>query len=129
MSQQYYGTGRRKTSSARVFISLGTGKITVNKYDLNKYFNGLWATKYILQPLKITNTINLLDIYVTVNGGGINSQVIALRHGLTRALIVYNKKFRNALRSAGFVERDSRKVERKKVGCKKARRSPQFSKR
>lgn len=130
MSQQYYyGTGRRKTSTARVFMKPGTGKITVNNRELGDYFGRVTAQMVVRQPLELTQTGEQFDLYVTVNGGGGSAQAGAIRHGITRALIGYNEDFRKPLREAGYVTRDAREVERKKVGLRKARRRPQFSKR
>ncbi|HSH48999.1 MAG TPA: 30S ribosomal protein S9 [Halomonas sp.] len=129
MSQQYYGTGRRKTSTARVFLKPGTGKITVNSRDLNDYFGRVTGQMVVRQPLELTNTLEQFDVYVTVKGGGASAQAGAIRHGITRALMVYNEDYRAPLREAGYVTRDARAVERKKVGLRKARRRPQFSKR
>ncbi|MCG7598976.1 30S ribosomal protein S9 [Halomonas sp. McH1-25] len=129
MSQQYYGTGRRKTSTARVFLKPGTGKITVNSRELNEYFGRVTAQMVVRQPLELTQTGEQFDVYVTVAGGGGSAQAGAIRHGITRALIDYNEEFRKPLRAAGYVTRDAREVERKKVGLRKARRRPQFSKR
>jgi small subunit ribosomal protein S9 len=129
MSQQYYGTGRRKTSTARVFLKPGTGKITVNSRDLNEYFGRVTGQMVVRQPLELTSTLEQFDVYVTVKGGGASSQAGAIRHGITRALMVYNEDYRAPLREAGYVTRDAREVERKKVGLRKARRRPQFSKR
>ncbi|XKE46726.1 30S ribosomal protein S9 [Halomonas organivorans] len=129
MSQQYYGTGRRKTSTARVFLKPGTGKITVNSRDLNDYFGRVTGRMVVRQPLELTDTLGQFDVYVTVKGGGGSAQAGAIRHGITRALMEYNEDFRKPLREAGYVTRDAREVERKKVGLRKARRRPQFSKR
>jgi small subunit ribosomal protein S9 len=129
MTQQYYGTGRRKTSTARVFLKPGTGKITVNSRDVTDYFGRVTGRMVVRQPLELTDTLGQFDVYVTVKGGGGSSQAGAIRHGITRALMVYNEDFRGQLREAGYVTRDSRQVERKKVGLRKARRRPQFSKR
>ncbi|ATJ82178.1 30S ribosomal protein S9 [Halomonas beimenensis] len=129
MSQQYYGTGRRKTSTARVFLKPGTGKITVNSRDLNDYFGRVTGRMVVRQPLELTDTLGQFDVYVTVKGGGGSAQAGAIRHGITRALMEYNEDFRRPLREAGYVTRDAREVERKKVGLRKARRRPQFSKR
>lgn len=129
MSQQYYGTGRRKTSTARVFMKPGTGKITVNNRELGDYFGRVTAQMVVRQPLELTQTGEQFDLYITVNGGGGSAQAGAIRHGITRALLVYNEDFRRPLREAGYVTRDAREVERKKVGLRKARRRPQFSKR
>ncbi|WP_456267557.1 30S ribosomal protein S9 [Kushneria sp. AK178] len=127
--QQYYGTGRRKTSTARVFLRPGNGNITVNKRELNEYFGRVTAQMVVRQPLELTELTNQFDIYVTVQGGGGSAQAGAIRHGITRALMDYNEELRTPLRSAGYVTRDARMVERKKVGLRKARRRPQFSKR
>lgn len=129
MTQQYYGTGRRKTSTARVFLRAGTGKITVNSHDLDQYFGRVTGRMVVRQPLELTDTLGQFDVFVTVKGGGGSSQAGAIRHGITRALMVYNEDLRPQLREAGYVTRDARQVERKKVGLRKARRRPQFSKR
>ncbi|MGM0914062.1 MAG: 30S ribosomal protein S9 [Pseudomonadota bacterium] len=129
MTQQYYGTGRRKTSTARVFLKPGTGKITVNNRELDQYFGRVTGRMVVRQPLELTETLGQFDVYVTVKGGGGSAQAGAIRHGITRALMVYNEDFRAPLREAGYVTRDARQVERKKVGLRKARRRPQFSKR
>lgn len=129
MAQQYYGTGRRKTSTARVFLKAGTGKIVVNQRELDTYFGRPTARLVVRQPLELTQTSEQFDLYITVAGGGSSSQAGAIRHGIARALINYNEDLRSTLRTAGFVTRDARKVERKKVGLRKARRRPQFSKR
>ena len=129
MTQQYYGTGRRKTSTARVFMKPGSGKITVNNRELDQYFGRVTGRMVVRQPLELTDTLNQFDVYVTVAGGGGSAQAGAIRHGITRALMNYNEDLRPALREAGYVTRDARQVERKKVGLRKARRRPQFSKR
>ncbi|MCK2182617.1 30S ribosomal protein S9 [Halomonas getboli] len=129
MTQQYYGTGRRKTSTARVFLKPGTGKITVNNRELDEFFGRVTGRMVVRQPLELTETLGQFDVYVTVKGGGGSAQAGAIRHGLTRALIQYNEDFRKPLRDAGYVTRDAREVERKKIGLRKARRRPQFSKR
>ncbi|TDO12565.1 MULTISPECIES: 30S ribosomal protein S9 [Halomonas] len=129
MTQQYYGTGRRKTSTARVFMKPGTGRITVNSRELDQYFGRVTGRMVVRQPLELTNTMGQFDVYVTVKGGGGSAQAGAIRHGITRALMDYNEDFRGQLREAGYVTRDARQVERKKVGLRKARRRPQFSKR
>ncbi|GEK71688.1 MULTISPECIES: 30S ribosomal protein S9 [Halomonas] len=129
MTQQYYGTGRRKTSTARVFLKPGTGKITVNNRDLDEFFGRVTGRMVVRQPLELTETLGQFDVYVTVKGGGGSAQAGAIRHGLTRALMQYNEDFRKPLREAGYVTRDAREVERKKIGLRKARRRPQFSKR
>lgn len=129
MTQQHYGTGRRKTSTARVFLKPGTGKITVNQRDLNDYFGRVTGRMVVRQPLELTETTEQFDVYVTVAGGGGSAQAGAIRHGITRALMEYDETLRPALRKAGFVTRDAREVERKKVGLRKARKRPQYSKR
>ena len=126
---QYYGTGRRKTSTARVFIKNGKGDITINKKPLDVFFGRKTAQMIVRQPLELTDTNGKFDVNVTVKGGGITGQAGAIRHGLTRALMSYDESLRSSLRKAGFVTRDAREVERKKVGLRKARRAPQFSKR
>ncbi|WWP00245.1 MAG: 30S ribosomal protein S9 [Candidatus Dasytiphilus stammeri] len=128
-SQWYYGTGRRKSSAARVFIKIGKGEIIINKRSLDQYFARETDRMIILQPIELIDMVSKVNIYITVKGGGISGQAGAIRHGITRALIAYDESFRPSLRQAGFVTRDSRKVERKKFGLRKARRSPQFSKR
>ncbi|MFC0266957.1 30S ribosomal protein S9 [Kushneria aurantia] len=127
--QQYYGTGRRKTSTARVFLRPGSGNIIVNQRELNEYFGRVTAQMVVRQPLELTELGSQFDVYVTVQGGGGSAQAGAIRHGITRALIDYNADLRAPLRSAGYVTRDARMVERKKIGLRKARRRPQFSKR
>lgn len=129
LKDQNYGTGRRKSSSARVFIKTGEGKIKVNQCSLEKYFSRETSRMVIRQPMVLTNLSDKLDLYITVKGGGISGQAGAIRHGIARALIQYDESLRPALRQAGFTTRDARKVERKKVGLRKARRRPQFSKR
>jgi len=126
---QYYGTGRRKTSTARVFIQSGTGKITINDRSLDEYFGRPVARMVVRQPLELVDMVDKFDVNVTVAGGGSFGQAGAIRHGLTRALMEYNEELRSELRKAGYVTRDSREVERKKVGLRKARKKPQFSKR
>ncbi|MFC6276648.1 30S ribosomal protein S9 [Psittacicella hinzii] len=127
--KQYYGTGRRKSSSARVFLRAGSGKITVNGRDVDAYFGRETSVMVVKQPLELLNLSEKFDLYVTVKGGGISGQAGAVRLGLTRALMEYDADFRKDLRAAGFVTRDARKVERKKVGKTKARKSVQYSKR
>ena len=129
MSETYYSTGRRKTSTARVFLRKGTGSITVNKRPLDIYFGRETARMIVRQPLETSKMTDNFDITVTVRGGGMSGQAGAIRHGITRALMQYDSELRPTLRRAGFVTRDARKVERKKVGLHKARRAPQFSKR
>jgi small subunit ribosomal protein S9 len=126
---QYYGTGRRKTSTARVFITAGTGVITVNDRPLDEYFGRQVARMVVRQPLENVDLVDKFDVKVTVSGGGSFGQAGAIRHGLTRALMEYDENLRSTLRKAGFVTRDSREVERKKVGLRKARKRPQYSKR
>jgi small subunit ribosomal protein S9 len=128
-ANQYYGTGRRKESTARVFIKQGTGKLEINGRTLDQYFGRPTSRMVVTQPLELLELTDKLDIYVTVSGGGISGQAGAIRHGITRALIQYDETFRSALRKAGFVTRDARAVERKKVGLHKARKRPQYSKR
>jgi small subunit ribosomal protein S9 len=129
MSETYYSTGRRKTSTARVFLRRGAGNITVNSRPLDEYFGRETARMIVRQPLQKANMETGLDITATVKGGGISGQAGAIRHGITRALIEYDSELRSPLRRAGFVTRDARQVERKKIGLHKARRAPQFSKR
>lgn len=125
----YYGTGRRKTSTARVFVVPGSGEIKVNKRPLDRFFGRQTARMIVRQPLELMNLTDKLDVNVTVSGGGTTGQAGAIRHGLTRALMQYDQTLRPQLRKAGFVTRDAREVERKKVGLRKARRATQFSKR
>ena len=124
-----YGTGRRKTSAARVFLKPGSGKITVNDRPLDEFFGRETGRMIVRQPLELVQLANKFDITVTVAGGGITGQAGAIRHGITRALIEYDPELRKSLRVAGFVTRDAREVERKKVGRRKARRGTQYSKR
>ncbi|HXH01752.1 MAG TPA: 30S ribosomal protein S9 [Candidatus Competibacteraceae bacterium] len=126
---QYYGTGRRKTSSARVFIRPGSGNIVINGCSLEQYFGRETSRMVVRQPLELVDAASKFDLYVTVSGGGISGQAGAIRHGITRALMEYDESLRPALRKAGFVTRDARAVERKKVGLRKARRATQYSKR
>jgi small subunit ribosomal protein S9 len=125
----YYGTGRRKTSTARVFLKSGNGDITVNDRPLDVFFGRKTAQMIVRQPLELMNLTDTFDVNVTVKGGGTTGQAGAIRHGLTRALMKYDEALRPSLRKAGFVTRDAREVERKKVGLRKARRATQFSKR
>lgn len=127
--QQYYGTGRRKTSAARVNMRPGNGSIVVNSKPLDEYFGRETARMVVRQPLELTETVNKLDIKVSVEGGGSSGQAGAIRHGITRALIAYDEELKGSLRKAGYVTRDARMVERKKIGLHKARRATQFSKR
>jgi small subunit ribosomal protein S9 len=125
----FYGTGRRKTSTARVFLKPGKGNITVNERALDVFFGRKTAQMIVRQPLELTQHAETFDVNVTVKGGGTTGQAGAIRHGLTRALMKYDESLRSQLRKAGFVTRDAREVERKKVGLRKARRATQFSKR
>ena len=127
--QFFYATGRRKSSTARVFLSRGTGDIIVNRRPLDQYFGRETARMVIRQPLELADMLGKVDIKVNVSGGGNTGQAGAIRHGITRALLQYDETLRPALRKAGFVTRDSRKVERKKVGLHKVRKRPQYSKR
>lgn len=129
MSEFFYGTGRRKTSTARVFMRPGGGEIKVNNRPLDLFFGRKTARMIVRQPLELTSLVDKFDINVTVKGGGTTGQAGAIRHGLTRALMQYDESLRPSLRKAGFVTRDARKVERKKVGLRKARRATQYSKR
>ena len=126
---QYYSTGRRKTSTARVFMKSGSGNITVNKRALDEYFGRETARMIIRQPLQVVDRLESFDFNITVSGGGNSGQAGAIRHGITRALIKFDEINRSPLRKAGLVTRDAREVERKKVGLHKARKRPQFSKR
>ena len=126
---RYYGTGRRKSSVARVYLVPGNGKITINKRDIDEYF-GLETLKLIVrQPLELTETVAKFDVLVNVQGGGFTGQAGAIRHGISRALVQANEEYRPLLKKAGFLTRDPRMKERKKYGLKAARRAPQFSKR
>jgi len=125
----YYGTGRRKSSVARVFLKKGNGKVVVNGKPLDEYFARQTGRMVVRQPLELTNHVDSFDIMVNVNGGGESGQAGAVRHGITRALMDYDETLKPALSSAGLVTRDAREVERKKVGFHKARRRKQFSKR
>ena len=116
---QYYGTGRRKSSAARVFIKPGNGKIVINQRSLEQYFGRETARMVVRQPLELVDMVEKLDLYITVKGGGISGQAGAIRHGITRALMEYDESLRSELRKAGFVTRDARQVERKKVGLRK----------
>ena len=126
---QYYGTGRRKSSTARVFMKAGNGAITINNRDISVYFGRETARMVVRQPLELVEMLEKFDFNITVVGGGISGQAGAIRHGITRALMEFDETLRSSLRVAGFVTRDARKVERKKVGLHKARKKPQFSKR
>jgi small subunit ribosomal protein S9 len=124
-----YGTGRRKTATARVYLRSGKGTITVNDRPLDQFFGRETGRMIVRQPLEAVQLVNKFDISVRVDGGGITGQAGAIRHGITRALIEYDESLRKTLRDAGFVTRDAREVERKKVGHRKARRGTQYSKR
>jgi small subunit ribosomal protein S9 len=124
-----YGTGRRKTAAARVFIRPGQGRVLVNNKPLDEYFGRETSQMVVMQPLQLTEMASTVDVRVTVRGGGPSGQAGAIRHGIARALMDYDEGLRPSLRRAGFVTRDSRAVERKKIGLRKARKRPQFSKR
>ena len=129
MPETHYGTGRRKTSTARVFIRPGIGRILVNRHALDDYFGRETARMVVRQPLLVAGVADQLDITVTVRGGGPSGQAGAIRHGIARALLARDETMRIPLRGAGFLTRDAREVERKKVGLRKARKRPQYSKR
>ena len=124
-----YGTGRRKTATARVFVTSGRGNITINERALESYFGRETARMVVRQPIEIAELAGKVDVRVTVNGGGGSGQAGAIRHGIARALVTYDASLRQKLRRAGFLTRDAREVERKKVGLRKARKRPQYSKR
>lgn len=126
---QYYGTGRRKTSSARVFIKPGSGNIQINNRTIEGYFGREVARMIVRQPLEVVEAVDKFDLNITVAGGGSFGQAGAIRHGIARALVQYDENLRSALRKAGFLTRDAREVERKKIGLHKARKRPQYSKR
>lgn len=126
---KFYGTGRRKSSVARVYLVAGTGKIVVNKRDIDDYFSLETLKTIVRQPLALTQTVEKFDVLVTVHGGGTTGQAGAIRHGISRALLEADADYRPSLKKAGFLTRDSRMKERKKYGLKKARKAPQFSKR
>tara|TARA_B100000530_G_scaffold300724_1_gene221633 strand:- start:67 stop:459 length:393 start_codon:yes stop_codon:yes gene_type:complete len=128
-TEVHYGTGRRKRSVARVFIKRGKGEIQVNKKPLDEFFDRETARMIVRQPLEQTDLLDKIDVTATVKGGGGSGQAGAIRHGLSRALLAYDDNLRSALRERGFLTRDARRVERKKVGLKKARKATQFSKR
>jgi small subunit ribosomal protein S9 len=125
----HYGTGRRKSSTARVFLTPGTGRITINERPIEQFFGRETGRMIVRQPLETVQLADKFDIRAQVDGGGITGQAGAIRHGIARALIRYDETLRKPLRQAGFVTRDAREVERKKVGRRKARRGPQYSKR
>ena len=127
--ETHYSTGRRKSSSARVYMRRGSGRIMVNKRPLDEFFGRETSRMVVRQPLETAQMVDTFDITVTVHGGGTTGQAGAIRHGITRALIEYDESLKGDLRRAGFVTRDAREVERKKVGLHKARKRPQYSKR
>ena len=129
MTTQYYATGRRKSSSARVYLRPGNGEITINNRPIEVFFGRETSRMVVRQPLELTEMLEKFDVKVNVSGGGITGQAGAIRHGITRALIEYDEALRGPLRKAGFVTRDAREVERKKIGLHKARKRPQYSKR
>jgi small subunit ribosomal protein S9 len=129
MANTNYGTGRRKTAAARVFIGSGTGNITVNAKSLDEFFGRETSRMVVRQPLEVASLTDKLDLKITVSGGGSSGQAGAIRHGIARALVDYDESLRPSMRAAGFLTRDAREVERKKVGLRKARKRPQFSKR
>ncbi|WP_295404775.1 30S ribosomal protein S9 [uncultured Thiocystis sp.] len=129
MSETQHAIGRRKTSAARVFLSVGSGTITVNNRPLDLFFGRETARMVVRQPLVTAGLVDRVDIKVTVTGGGNTGQAGAIRHGIARALVIYDEALRSPMRRAGFLTRDAREVERKKVGLHKARKRPQFSKR
>ncbi|OQW71544.1 MAG: 30S ribosomal protein S9 [Proteobacteria bacterium ST_bin11] len=129
MAAQYYGTGRRKSAIARVYATIGSGKFTINKQPVEQYFGRKTDEMIARQPLELLGKTTDFDINIIVTGGGPSGQAGAIRHGLTRALMVFDETLRPSLRKAGYVTRDAREVERKKVGLHKARKRPQYSKR
>ena len=129
MTDYDYGTGRRKTAAARVFLASGHGQITVNALPLDEFFGRETSRMVVRQPLEVAELSDKLDVKVTVRGGGSSGQAGAIRHGIARALVEYDETLRGPMRAAGFLTRDAREVERKKVGLRKARKRPQFSKR
>ena len=129
MSQIHYATGRRKSAAARVYLSLGSGKITVNDRPLDTFFGRETSRMVVRQPLETVAMLNRIDVKVSVTGGGNTGQAGAIRHGIARALVDFDENMRRPLRQAGFLTRDAREVERKKVGLRKARKRPQYSKR
>ncbi len=129
MSETQYATGRRKTSAARVYLTTGSGAITVNGRTLDNFFGRETARMVVRQPLETCGLVGRVDIQITVSGGGNTGQAGAIRHGIARALVGYNEELRSPLRRAGFLTRDAREVERKKIGLHKARKAPQYSKR
>jgi small subunit ribosomal protein S9 len=129
MAESFYSTGRRKSSTARVFLSAGSGTITVNDRPLDRFFGRETARMIVRQPLQLAELADKVDLRISVTGGGTSGQAGAIRHGISRALSEYDTNLRPALRKAGFLTRDAREVERKKVGLHKARKRPQYSKR
>lgn len=129
MADSYYATGRRKSSTARVFMKPGSGNITINTRSLEDYFGRETSRMVVRQPLELVEMLEKVDLKITVRGGGNNGQAGAIRHGISRALVEYNSELKTDLRGAGFISRDARAVERKKIGLHKARKRPQFSKR
>jgi small subunit ribosomal protein S9 len=125
----YYATGRRKSATARVFMKLGSGNLTINTRSLEEYFGRETSRMVVRQPLELVEMLNTVDLNITVRGGGNNGQAGAIRHGISRALVEYDSELKSELRKAGFITRDARAVERKKIGLHKARKRPQFSKR
>lgn len=129
MADSYYATGRRKSSTARVFIKPGSGNISINTRTLEDYFGRETSRMVVRQPLELVDMLEKFDLKITVRGGGNNGQAGAIRHGISRALVEYDSELKAELRKAGFITRDARAVERKKIGLHKARKRPQFSKR
>lgn len=129
MADTYYATGRRKSSTARVFMKAGTGKLTINTRTVEDYFGRETSRMVVRQPLELVEMLDKVDLKITVRGGGNNGQAGAIRHGISRALVEYDSELKSGLRKAGFITRDARAVERKKIGLHKARKRPQFSKR
>lgn len=129
MADSYYATGRRKSATARVFLKSGSGKLTINTRSLEEYFGRETSRMVVRQPLELVDMLSNFDLNITVRGGGNNGQAGAIRHGISRALVEYNSELKSELRKAGFITRDARAVERKKIGLHKARKKPQFSKR
>ncbi|WP_438970258.1 30S ribosomal protein S9 [Methylophaga sp.] len=129
MADSYYATGRRKSSTARVFIKPGSGDISINTRTLEDYFGRETSRMVVRQPLELVDMLEKFDLKITVRGGGNNGQAGAIRHGISRALVEYDSELKTELRKAGFITRDARAVERKKIGLHKARKRPQFSKR
>lgn len=129
MADSYYATGRRKSSTARVFMKAGSGKLTINTRSIEDYFGRETSRMVVRQPLALVEMLDKVDLKITVRGGGNNGQAGAIRHGISRALVEYDSELKSELRKAGFITRDARAVERKKIGLHKARKRPQFSKR